>query len=36
MFKFNSDIEIYSYDSYNVDSEEENSDGKIRIRNLNV
>ena len=47
MFKFKGDIEIYSDDSYNVDSdeeysydssdsEEENSDGKMRIRNLNA
>ena len=47
MFKFKGDIEIYSDDYYSVDSDEEysydssdsekeNSDGKMRIRNLYV
>ena len=34
MSNFNDDIKIHFDDSYNVDSAEENSDGKIRMKKI--
>ena len=34
MSNFNDDIKIHFDDSYNVDSDEENSDGKIRMKKV--